>query len=91
MNNQIRVWQAALINFIFSVLTGFIVLGFTRTGAAVDKNDETIKQLAPYTYVDARDAEIKKQVDTQRMELQQSVGVIRDDVKEIRNYIMTKK
>jgi tRNA A37 threonylcarbamoyladenosine dehydratase len=96
MDKQMKLWQMFLSNILVGAITGLIILAFTRAGDKVDKNDETIKSLAPYTYVDDRDGklqtELEKKVDKESFQLLiKATDDMKNDVRDIKNFLLTNK
>ena len=79
MNGTMRVWQGLLAMVVCSILVGVIILGFTRAGNKVDRNDETIKTLAPYPYVDKQIADVKKEINMTESRMVKAVDDMREE------------
>lgn len=91
MNKTVVWWQVAIFTFLLNIVTGLVILSFTRGANGYDKTKEEITKKADKTYVDQQDNVIRQEVKEIKTDLKESVEVIRGDVKEIRNYIMTHK
>lgn len=91
-----KFWQMLVSNLIVGVITGLFILGFTRAGQKVDKNDEVIKSKADIVYVDSRDLEIKKEVD-KKIDKETFAAFLESwkstqaDVRDIKNCLLNKK
>lgn len=91
MNKTVTMFQSALIAFAFSMITALTMYAITRNANNSDKTKEQISLKADKTYVDKQDDDIKRQVNEVKIDLSQSVEVIRTDVREIRNILLNQK
>lgn len=82
MNKPAPWWLAILLSFAFSVISGVIVLGFTRSANGYDKVKADIEKCAPYEYVDKQDLKLEKQIDKKADK--EVVEMMKDDIKDIK-------
>lgn len=91
MNKPAPWWLAILLSFAFSVVSGVIVLGFTRSANGYDKVKADIEKRAPYDYVDKQIKDTRDEIKDVKADQQKTIDRIDDNLKEIRSYILKKE
>ena len=91
MNKPAPWWLAILLSFAFSVVSGVIVLGFTRSANGYDKVKADIEKCTPYEYVDKQIKDTRDEIKDVKADQQKTIDRIDDNLKEIRSYILKKE
>jgi uncharacterized membrane-anchored protein YhcB (DUF1043 family) len=82
MNKTVVWWQVAIFTFLLNIVTGLVILGFTRSANGGDKMKDELRNKAEKTYVDYQNIKLEQKIDTKVDK--EAFKLVTDDIKDIK-------
>lgn len=82
MNKSATLFQAALLAFVFSMITALTMFAINRSANGSDKTKEELKLKADKTYVDTQDNKLDERINTKADK--DVIKIMQDDLKDIK-------